>query len=154
MPVSSSLPNSLRGNYMVQDSKILAALLQWISWSRGKNSSKSCMNLEATGYITISNVGAKNSEIFVCDSLYSSYSSNVQQQIACLLKAERPNIELHFVDVHMRKWLWSLCYRLRNSPLPGKTAWKIRIWPDGNETTLTQMPWNATFHNVPSSQRA
>ena len=53
-------------------------------------------------WLTISNIGAKNSEIFVYDSLYSSCSSNVQQQIACLLKAERPNIELHFVDVHMQ----------------------------------------------------
>ena len=51
---------------------------------------------------TISNVGAKNSEIFVYDSWYSSCSSNVQQQIACLLKAESPDIELHFVDVHMQ----------------------------------------------------
>ena len=51
-------------------------------------------------WLTISNLGAKNSEVFVYDSLYSSCSSNVQQQIACLLKADRPNIELHFVDVH------------------------------------------------------
>ena len=53
-------------------------------------------------WLTISNIEAKNSEIFVYDSLYSSCSSNVQQQIACLLKAERPNIELHFVDVRMQ----------------------------------------------------
>ena len=47
-----------------------------------------------------STLGAKNSEVFVYISLYSSCSSNGQQQIACLLKADRPNIELHFVDVH------------------------------------------------------
>ena len=53
-------------------------------------------------WLTITNIGAKNSEVFVYDSLYSSCSSNVQQQIACLLKEERPNIDLHFVDVHMQ----------------------------------------------------
>ena len=35
------------------------------------------------------------------DSLYSKCSSNVQQ-IACLLKAERPNIELNFMHAHMQ----------------------------------------------------
>ena len=46
-------------------------------------------------WLTISIIGAKNSEIFMYNSLYSSCSSNVQKQIACLLKAERPNIELN-----------------------------------------------------------
>ena len=53
-------------------------------------------------WLTISNIGAKNSEIFMYNSLYSSCSSNVQKQIACLLKAERPNIELNFIDVYMQ----------------------------------------------------
>ena len=36
----------------------------------------------------------------MCDMLYSSCHLNVQQQIACLLKGDRPSIELHFVDFH------------------------------------------------------
>ena len=53
-------------------------------------------------WLTISNIGAKNSEVFVYDSMYTSCSSSVQQQIASMLKAEKPDIELHFVDVHMQ----------------------------------------------------
>ena len=87
---------SLRETYMAQDSKMFAARWQWISWLR-----RGQILHEPQGHwLTISNLGAKNSEVFVYDSLYSSCSSNVQQQIACLLKADRPNIELRFVDVH------------------------------------------------------
>ena len=36
----------------------------------------------------------------MCDMLYSSCRSNVHQQIACLLKDNKPNIELYFVGFH------------------------------------------------------
>ena len=51
----------------------------------------------------------------IYDSLYSSYSLNVQQQIACLLNTDMPNITLEFVTVHKQHGsddcgLFSLAY--------------------------------------------
>ena len=40
--------------------------------------------------------------INVYDSLNSLCSSNVQQQITCLLKSRKPHILLKFVDVHQK----------------------------------------------------
>ena len=52
-------------------------------------------------WLTISNVGTEKPHImWIYDSLYSSCSLNVQQQIACLLNTDMPNITLEFVTVH------------------------------------------------------
>lgn len=67
-------------------------------------------------WLTISNVGTEKPHILqIYDSLYSSCSLNVQQQIACLLNTDMPNITLEFVTVHKQRGsddcgLFSLAY--------------------------------------------
>ena len=67
-------------------------------------------------WLTISNVGTEKPHIVrIYDSLYSSCSLNVQQQIACLLNTDMPNITLEFVTVHKQHGsddcgLFSLAY--------------------------------------------
>ena len=55
-------------------------------------------------WITITNVGTENPEIVrVYDSLYSSCSPSIQQQIACMVNTAKPAITLEFIDVHRQK---------------------------------------------------
>ena len=54
-------------------------------------------------WLTISNVETEKPNIInIYDSLNSLCSSNMQQQIACLLKSLKPHILLQFVDVHLQ----------------------------------------------------
>ena len=53
--------------------------------------------------MTISTIGAKHTEVFVYDSLYSTASKELQQQVAALLHTNEKFITLKYVKVSRQK---------------------------------------------------
>ncbi|XP_065898061.1 uncharacterized protein [Dysidea avara] len=53
-------------------------------------------------WLTISTIETKEPNVFVYDSLYRQLSENVQHQIACIMKTQFRQINVHFADIQRK----------------------------------------------------